>query len=372
MRQFLFNLAWGAAGSPLFAVLVTVGGVWAGAWASLYAAEILDAFPFRMPWPPSDWEMRPKAAIFWAALLITAIMVFFRTWATDAARRAATDELVTAMRTNPPTTFLNTWADLTADAVARLLLARDAKSATKADVEGLIRQQLYVFSVLLREMYGEASDRVYGANIMVYLSKDGMDEATRKQIHERLKFFETDETLAKLRGVLDLQPSLSTTATPSRENKITEDTALDPLALPIPEETRVSVAGDTGQRWLVVPGAPLAFVSRTSETVSNVEEIPRWCQQKGDFPRRVIDQMREHFRTLPGSHSRAFISVPLVDSSGEPCAVLNIHHNRADVFDEESKVTQLLLLLTPHLKITEQLLAIWARLPVVADDEPGA
>src|SRR5690606_8412012 len=93
---------------------------------------------------------------------------------------------------------------------------------------------------------------VYSANIMAFRDVEDLSPEEAQAILGRLRFMDL-KTLHGLRGVLDLQPRLSSSS--RDQDSFAIDPELKPLALPLfLEESIVS------RKTRFLPGAPRAFV----------------------------------------------------------------------------------------------------------------
>lgn len=112
------------------------------------------------------------------------------------------------------------------------------------------------------------------------------------------------------------------------------DPTLKPLALPVPAlDSKMSA---DGQRWRVLPGAPLAFVKATEgpaplvDLYADTATLGRWCREHGDFSPSVVSEIEDYFCGEAGQRVRSFASLPIrrPDKTSSLIGVLNIHANR--------------------------------------------
>lgn len=231
------------------------------------------------------------------------------------------------IRTLPPENFLELFGDFFG-AASKLVEAafKEAKPTPQARdvVEQSTRHLLRIIATLAQEFDGGHLNVEYAANIMIFKSSEHMSIKERTDVRSRLLFCDESAAISNLKGVLELQVPLSAVAA---DEKAAPDPKMSSIALPIP--TTVEVSG----RYKVLPGAPLAFVSKDPDSYGDSRQMADWCVRFGDFTHHVIDEIRNHFAS---SHVRSFVSIPLFgtasdgsdDRNHDPIAVLNIHATR--------------------------------------------
>lgn len=317
--------------SPLWPTLITLLTLMAGILGSVYTDEIKKSFPFAWTYDFKNFVWSWQSFSFWLSGLAASLVFFFRQQADDASRREAHNQLVEqakklqeAVETLPPPHFLKHFSKLlfVADQTSKAAFAPSQLKATKDECALYIRTLLRSVAVLAQRYDGDDSEATtYAANIMIFRPVNEIKPEEIKEVESRLIFAIPEITVTKLRGVLELMPELSTTAT-------SEDYAPDPkmerIALPIPIE------GKFGDKFRLLPGAPLAFVDEESDCYSDTSDIVDWCRNEGAFPEEVNAVIGKFFKGA--SHIQSFISIPMYQNSGDPnekpFAVLNIHCNR--------------------------------------------
>jgi hypothetical protein len=311
---------------PVYAAGVTLLGLLAGVFGSVYSTEIGAAFPFSwiggaIPWHPS---------LFWGTAIATALLFFLRQGAIDGAHRESeenlgrrSDELVKLIRTLPPGGFLSTFQRLywhCSDVLVDVLNV-PTEELPAASVERAIRIVLSEVAALAHDFDGRPGDVLYAANIMLFRPAESLAPA-RAALAERLRFAEPETDLTALEGILDLAVELSTT----QAEDYVPDRDLQPMALPVPRMKR----SPDGRRSRVLPGAPRAFSERLLDIYADTHTLGQWCREKGDFSESVCKQVENYFRS---QHSvRSFVSFPLMQLRDKrPVAVLNVHRNKEGI-----------------------------------------
>jgi hypothetical protein len=258
---------------PIYATLVTLLAVIAGVLGSVYSPEIGKSFP--LYWGPYD-SFSLQVLLFWSTLLAFALLFFFRQAATDKARQ----QLVELIRTLPPADFLSEFDRVLSQCEQAVEQVRNGSVQTAETIEGAIRVVLDGIVTLAGLFDGRPYGVTYAANIMLFRETRSMPEAELELLMNRLRFRDPMVNARALKGVLDLQLSLSTTTARAGADP---DTNLQPLALPIPPSMR----SEDGRRWSLLPGAPLAFATGNMETparwvsgVAHMEIFPRRSARK--------------------------------------------------------------------------------------------
>src|SRR5438445_9780532 len=297
---------------PFCPTLITLLGLFAGVIGSVWTQEIGQTFPFQLSLRGWTW----RALSFWVFALISATLFFFRERAVDRksleAQRCLLDrtkELEHLIRTLPPSNFLAVFSQLyrTAAEMEKLAFGIPKPSCDKATVEKCIRVVLRLVATLAQKFDGDHPDVRYAANIMIFrlaseLTGPGLDE-----LQERLQFSEEGVGVENLRGLLDLELSLSTIASDLNSNR---DPNLTGFALPIPKTART----ESGMK--VLPGAPVAFVDKEVDIYIDTRNLREWCDKYGDFTEDVKRQLEAYFNKNEGI-IRSFVSIPLFCSTDE-------------------------------------------------------
>ncbi len=239
------------------------------------------------------------------------------------------------IRTLPPENFLEVVADFYSAAAAATNAAFSERVSTPHPhliVEQSLRHLLRIIAALAQQFDGSHADVEYAANIMLFKEPANLSPVQRDSLQKRLLFCDEGVGIEHLRGVLELQISLSAVAS---DANAAPDPRMTPIVLPVPKEPLVS------HKYKVIPGAPLAFVDDEPDIYTDTRLLAQWCEEYGDFTQQVVQQIRDYFAT---SHVRAFVSIPLsntetIGNAGphNPCAVLNIHATRRGLLRGESE-----------------------------------
>jgi hypothetical protein len=325
---------------PLYATLVTLLAVIAGALGSVYSQEIGRSFP--LYWGPYD-SFSLNALLFWSTLIAFALLFFFRQAATDKARQ----QLVELIRTLPPADFLSEFDRVLSVCEQAVEQVRRESVQTAEAIEGAIRVVLDGIVTLAALFDGRPYGVTYAANIMLFRETRSLSEAELKLLMERLRFRDPVLDARALKGVLDLQLSLSTTTATAGADP---DGNLQPLALPIPP----SIRSEDGRRWRLLPGAPLAFVTGGMELYTDTSTLGRWCRTYGDFSETVCAEVESYFGSSTGMRIRSFVSFPLADA--DKIGVVNIHRDQPGLLGEKEPARQFLPLMRPFRQLCLSLL----------------
>ena len=220
---------------------------------------------------------------FWSLAIVTSILFFLRQIAADIARGQAqqmivdrAQELEQLIRTMPPVNFLEDFAKL-------ITMADDAIEAAlgKPRVFGGVevarqstRHLLRFLAVLAQKFDGDHRESRYAANVMWYRRTEALGPTEIEAVQHRLEFVDQGVTVAKLLGILDLDQELSTVGSNERAER---DPDLRPLALPVPVTARL------GNRYAVLPGAPLAVVNKSPQLCTETSDLDKMVQRSRRF-----------------------------------------------------------------------------------------
>jgi hypothetical protein len=324
--------------SPWASTIITLFIIITGGIGSIYSNEIKEVYPFR--WKPMPFS--GQAWVFWCLTIVTSCAFYFRQKAEDAHRQEAQElvlarakELERLVRTLPPANFLSVFSELydTADRMETLALGIAPAHAEKDVLEWCTRVVLRLIAILAEKFDGDHPGVRYAANIMLFRSSASLEAQEKGEIARRLEFCDESIAVENLKGVLDLEPKLSTTA---EDNNAGPDPNVRPLAIPIPVNPKVD------GRYKILPGAPHAFVNKEADLYTDTANLGKWCDDYGDFTQEIRRKLTHYFdenkKTI-----RSFISIPLfrmAEDGGDlaeedPIAVLNIHSSRVGLLREQ-------------------------------------
>lgn len=336
---------------PWLFALASASLAFAGVLGSLYSEVIKTAFPINLfPSQPWYWPWQPTS--FWLLGLTSILWLGFRGRAADRSRYKAegrlndkAKEIVDTLRTMPPHDFLAEFAACCKELQRSTRIGLTVYNPTSNPV----RRELAIRTVLqyianLAATFDASEEYVrYGVNVMLFKDSQAIDQVD--EIEERLRFCDSAACINKLQGILDLQIKLSATTTVNDEEsdktKYKSDSSLNELALPIPTIT------EAGGKYLVLPGAPVAFVSRKTSYGFDTRTLIHERDEAGyDFNRQIQRELVDFFEET--SEIKSFVSIPLFkDEDSElagiahgPFAILNIHSNRANIFSGEKKLVE--------------------------------
>jgi hypothetical protein len=331
------------AGTPAFAAFTAAMAATVGLLGSVYNEQIAASFPLG-----SSLALRPF--FFWVALMLLAYCVYLRQTVDDGARRQLADVTVAAeatsrriesfVQTLPPAAFQ---AQLAAavrsvhNAVSAAIPRGRSEGTSAAVLAEVIRAVLSSLATLALDFDGsplvDGRTATYGANVMIF--------DPRPESREQLNFFPPEYDRTQLRGVLRLREDLcATTAAQGGAPRVAPA-----IVLPVPLTAR------RGNRYLVLPGAPFAFISGEPAGYLDSTTLPDWVRKSADMPPSVATELEHYFAEGPGKRIRSFISTPLQTVSGVRLGILNIDADRPDILGpRQEKRESFLALITPVLQ----------------------
>jgi hypothetical protein len=352
--------------------VITFLGLLAGVLGAVYTKEIEEAFPFHLTRLAGGFSFR--ALSFWFCALFSAILFFFREQAVAKDRkkeqqdaRVAQEALIQRarelehlIRTHPPANFLAIFArlyDIAALVEGRNFGAPQVTTDGESQLAADIRLILRLVATLAQKFDGDNPDVRYAANIMVFKATKDLRQEERSEIKNRLQFCDEDLDVQNLRGILDVELPLSTTAS-DIDSKI--DDGLVRFALPIPQNPK------SNGRSRVLPGAPMAFVDKVLDMYVDTRNLHKWCDENGDFTVAVKHKLKSYFE----AHEqviRSFVSIPIFGGSAlesdNPIAVLNIHSNKPNLLKGDGEpVTHFVDLIRPFQLVLSRLLMVYLAL----------
>lgn len=346
-----------SAATPAF---ITLLGLFAGIDGAVYTDRIGRAFPFHWHHLTGGWSW--PAIVFWSCAAFSAVLYFFREKVVDFERKKDQKNLVDQarelehlIRTHPPANFLAIFSQLYEEAaeVAETALSSNVTASDKSLFGQSIRYVLRSVAILAQKFDGDIPGTNYAVNIMIFKPVKDIPESEHPAIRERLQFCEAELSVKNLRGILDLEAPLSTTAS---DKDAASDPGLKSFALPIPVDTV------TKDRSRVLPGAPFAFVSRELDMYTDTRNIREWCDKYADFTLQVKEELQEYFNKNP--NIRSFVSLPIFSDRKheDPIAVLNIHSNKPGLLKGDGEpVAHFADLMSPFQVILTRLVSMYLR-----------
>jgi hypothetical protein len=339
---------------PICAASITWLIIIAGGLFGLFAEDIKNAWPFH--WVNLRWHISQPVLWSWLVAVVTAILFFFRQQADDEKREQAQQDLVDQakelerlVRIMPPIKFLDSFATLyqNLDESAEGSLGSPQPPFEIDVVEKGVRVALSAIATLARIFDGDRPLERYAGNVMLFKESKTMSDAEATEITKYLKFCEHGVSIRNLSGVLILEPALSTTTT---VDAFSPDATLAKFALPVPVKSKA------GDRYIVLPGAPLAFIENRPDVHEDFSRLRQWCEQNGDFTQSVKDELSDYLASQVG-HMQSFISIPLSLPTKSPFAILNVHSRRTGLLrDHPDAVQQFVVIIKPLQAILIKLL----------------
>ena len=366
-------------------LLLVTGGV-----GSVFSNEIKQTAPF-------TWHalrQLPPVGLFWALVGVSGLFLLWRQIAIDHARQQAqteiesrantlieaqgrmieaqgrmeeqADALMRTVRTMPPDGFLALSASLYLEADAALSTVFDPPPGRRDPelIAEAIRGVLRAVAILAQEFDRKPGTPVYSANLMVFRSSAELHPLDLQFFQDRLRFAPEEWKVEDLKGVLYLRKDLSTAAADEEADPLPEFTELE-LALAIPWRHLANhrIPGENRMRYRVVPGAPIAFVTRSVSQITDTFEIDTWCEQNTLLTTDEITPIVKYFEEDIGSLLRSFVSIALMPSYlpelgfHDPIGVLNIDCNEVGILSAGGEtLEQFVTAVTPLRVILSKLL----------------
>lgn len=377
---------------PGFGGITAICGVVAGYLGSLYDREVATAL-YPWFWPTSGdahIAFSLEATIFWAAVLLFGVGFTGTFWAQSETSRRETanlrdatsnvstkadsldlktaevsskaDELakktddltslIRQMHTLPPKGFLFRYGNISRFA-NEVFFSVQTPEATASDIAVAIRKSLRGALELATYFDSDGERANYGCNLMLYRPSEPLSADEAQTIANRMKFADRAVAVKNLKGVLDLVCPLSV----SSLNLEGPDTTLMPLALPIPRPLGTGKATSDSS---VLPGAPLAFISKAEALIESPAD---WNNRAKPFSQGVQQEL-EDFLKSKGDTIQSFVAIPLYAETAtadeDPIGILNIHRNLPNALLGE-KLEFFAPLLVPIAILLGRLLDAYAR-----------
>jgi len=277
----------------------------------------------------------PHRHAFWILIVLAAASSFLRQLATERARLEVearvngllgdlgsnVGQIPRIVRTQPPEDFLGSVADAYRVLAYMVFGIRDDNGKAVPDrAVKAIREILVQLATLAHSYESRRGDLAsFSANLMVFVPLPQIG------IWRDRLLFASNVNIDKYAGVLALDERCAVTG---RD----KGPGYQPFALLVPQEPKAP----GNKRYVVLPGAPLAFAEGRMEIVYNTAKLAEWAETEGDFLPSQIAEIREYFE----KHTVAsgFISIPVPSRSppkpGEkdaPIGIVNIDWQKADL-----------------------------------------
>lgn len=315
-KKFIQIFTWG-----LFPAFVALIGAVAGLWSSLYSAELknglsqLHSSGFSKSF---SVEVIVGAALVFAFFILYALQQTAKNMQEEDARGAMMAEterlkvLVERLETLPPDGFLQEFQDLYKEVAYLPLMPWTEETITSEDIEAAIRSVLAAIASLAHKFDGAPNGKRYAANLMLCRTKVQLEclTATERENIEARLIFCPDLPAPKLNGlaaVLDLVPQLSSDFNDNDSQAL----GTPIIALPVPNQHRVDLGPEHGQRYTVLPGAPFVAAMHQYAAFESIRALLTWCNEKADLTRATCLEINQFFHNGLGAGVRSFISVPV-------------------------------------------------------------
>jgi hypothetical protein len=331
-------------GKAWFNLLVTLVGMLAGFYVSVYSSEIkggLRAF-VNLPWLQlPDWGHLLVAVV--ATLVFGSCLNANLSAQRDRAEEAKSDaaeqqrRLLDQLGTQraetreaqqfaksqgealqlklndvlsiPPRGFLSLFREFATD----VGLLAFTPSADTEFFDDRVRIILYAIASLAQQ-YDESDSSVeYTACYYLYHSKHALEKmpvATRAQILRHLQLTENNDAgLSGMAGLLELRDGMSVSV---KDGKTSRPSGIEALTLGVAEHA--SHAESFGGRSVssVLPGAPWSVAMGDFYVAPTIESAAKWLSDQADFTKRVKNEFQRYFSQGPGRSVKSFASLPIV------------------------------------------------------------
>ncbi|HEX8276535.1 MAG TPA: hypothetical protein VF615_28100 [Longimicrobiaceae bacterium] len=262
------------------------------------------------------------------------------------------------VQTMPPANFVNAYVEyvIAVQGVWNDLL----EEATFGDInEDAVKQGIRVVLKAVAEMFkvydNAAEDTHVAANLMLFIPRELFDKSRMEgERAVEMAFGSDGQQWRSLSGVLLLHPALSARAGGEPDEP---DRDIKKMYFPVPIDQKVR--GPSRDLWTVLPGAPLAWVSRVPTSHPSPAALLQWCEQEAALPREVHDKLARYLKNTPAVHS--FVSIPFPESpDSPPLAVLNVHSSAPGLLEGKDK--QLLVLVKPITAILKCMIELLSEL----------
>lgn len=328
--------------SGLFSAVLALGGVAAGAIASVYSMEIKSG----------GWE----SLLFLSTCAVFFTCVGLREWRLGKVTEAYQQQLIDTVRTMPPQNLLNIYSRIYSEISAYthdyVLSMDDANPEKPQILEDAIRYTLDGLCTLVSAFENYPDGAVYSANIMAYREVEGLSPEAALAVLSRLRFMDL-RTLHGLKGVLDLQARLSSSS--RDQDSFAMDPDLKPLALPVFSEESI-VSGRT--RFL--PGAPRAFVDGAC-LIEDASRMAELVSEECDVSPGVLKEIETYFNQETSKRIGSILSVR-VERNKPEMGVINIHCDRPNILSDQKQLYTYINLINPLTDIIYRLLIKHAEL----------
>lgn len=230
------------------------------------------------------------------------------------------------------------WNDLTDEA----LFGEIDEEAVKGGIRVVLKAIAKMF-----KMYDNASEDTHvAANLMLFIPSETFDKSRMSGDRAVKMAFGSDGLpWHALTGALLLHPSLSARAGEGYA-PADPDPDITEMFWPIPIDRKVRRGA--GEVWTVLPGAPLAWVTRVPTSYPDPDSILQWCANEAALPREVHEELAKYLKKKPAVHSFVSIPFPAIDDQ-PPMAVLNVHSGARGLLEGKDKM--LLVLVKPMIEI---------------------
>ena len=264
-----------------------------------------------------------------------------------------TERIENLIRTMPPEAFLKEFSE-TFQRCNQLTKEYIKSSERDKDTTEYMIRTVLSGIITLAQLFdkGDKSAR-YAANIMLFEQYGAHNPIFENE--NNVKFLSHGADLKKLKGLLVLNKKLSATS----EEKYPEedsDIANEGVILPVPND-HINI----NHKYVVLPGAPLAFLTYKANQYSDPDTLDNWMKEEGDFLKATRKEVKDYFASDCANFIKSFVSLPIPSKSEsvvQPTAILNIHKNETNLLDEQDQLESFTLIMCPFFDILNELLCI--------------
>jgi|GEM_PF-2051391 len=344
-----------------FGAITAVISVLAGVWASIFTDDIKSSvllFPFLTS--SLNWS----ATSFWILVFLAGLCFGIAQWAQARKSGRATGKLeamVAKLETLPTGNFLPNWQESCRISLFGVFYSVLNKSQTISGVEEVIIMVLDSIIQTAQQFDKVWDNTEYAASIMIWrpVDKNHWVKLETANPTVTIPWFQGDQRAI---GVLELIPSLSTTALPGAST-LKPDARCVNLVMPVPA-LKNPVIVKNKEMSPILPGAVWAFCREEMAQFTDVSKYVEWLEKQTSIDPHSAKAMTDYFHTGKGQHIKSFCSLPIIlphSSPNIPIAVLNIHSTDVGLLAENGQ-TLFAPLLEPFLNMLSILLVERERL----------
>jgi hypothetical protein len=299
-----------------FGSLVTLVGMLAGFYVSVYSSEIKNAVRglsnFTLHADVSHLLVAAVATLAFGIVLAAHLAAQkTQTETVQDFARAQGDALLAKLNdllSIPPQGFMRHFQELHND----VSLLTFTPSGDPKYFDDRVRLVLRAIASLTQRYDNAGADTQYTACLYLYHARadlDRMPAQARAQLLQHLKFTENAAAQAAgLAAVLELRQGLCAS---THDGKDWPGSPVEPLTLGIADPPSMGDKASTDPVWKVLPGAPWSALTGEYFVAPTIDDAMRWMQSQADFTKQVTQEFQAYFAAGAGRTIKSFASVPI-------------------------------------------------------------